>query len=77
MACCLEVGMMQHVELAHHESGSIEAFVDRMNKKAKDIGIVNTVFKIQADLMKKMEEIFQQLMIWRYLCAMQYKIQSL
>ncbi len=33
------------VELAHHQSGSIEAFVDRMNKKAKDIGMLNTVFK--------------------------------
>lgn len=33
------------VELAHHLSGSIEAFVDMMNKKAKDIGMLNTVFK--------------------------------
>lgn len=32
------------VELAHHLSGSVESFVGLMNQKAKDIGMLNTIF---------------------------------
>lgn len=33
------------VALAEHLEGSVEAFVDRMNKRASELGMTNTVFK--------------------------------
>ncbi len=33
------------VAMAEHLSGSVEAFVDRMNKRASELGMTNTVFK--------------------------------